>query len=218
MAAAVVPVAAETAEVTGAADVTDPEPEVPEVTGPEVVPAAAAVVLVTVDTADVTAKVAGRAVEAVRVSACACRENTSKRTMIPAAMIATVTARRAMTGKIGCGIDQLPHHGDRPDPARVPAISGPKHAGAPCSRPILALGHPEPDICDPPRMYCSATTVQQLPESGKGLRMPAAELTAKLNFARGSKSCITAIIKDHPGLAVRIASASIRPGRSRLAS
>lgn len=67
-------------------------------------------------------------------------------------------------------------------------------------------------------MYCSATTVQQLPESGKGPRMPAAELTATLTLPEGSKSLITAIIKDHPGLAVRVVSASARPGRSRLAS
>ena len=69
--------------------------------------AAAAAVPVIAEVTDVTAEVAevaGGAVEAVRVSACACRENTSKRTMIPAAMIATVTARRAMRGKIGCGM------------------------------------------------------------------------------------------------------------------
>jgi hypothetical protein len=38
------------------------------------------------------------------VAACACRENTSMITNIPAATIASCTARRAMRRKIGCGM------------------------------------------------------------------------------------------------------------------
>jgi hypothetical protein len=38
------------------------------------------------------------------VAACACRENTSMMTNIPAATIASCTARRAMRRKIGCGM------------------------------------------------------------------------------------------------------------------
>jgi hypothetical protein len=88
--------AAEVAEVTGAAaEVTDDAAEEPE---PEPVPG----------------EVTGA--EVTEVAACACRENTSKTTRIPAATIATCIARRAMYRKIGCGISSSPPP-DRPDPA-----------------------------------------------------------------------------------------------------
>jgi hypothetical protein len=38
------------------------------------------------------------------IAACACRENTSKTTRIPAATIATCITRRAMRRKTGCGM------------------------------------------------------------------------------------------------------------------
>jgi hypothetical protein len=83
-----VPVTAEVTEPM--ADVTEP---VAEATGPEPGLVAAAVV------AEVTVPAVGGA-----VAACACRENTSKITRIPAAAIATCTARRAMCRKTGCGM------------------------------------------------------------------------------------------------------------------
>jgi hypothetical protein len=98
-----------------------PEPVVAEVTGA----VAAEVVLV-------TAEVTGSEPVPDVVAACACRENTSKTTRIPAAAIATCIARRAMCRKIGCGISSSPPPGQTgPDPARMPPISAPKHVGGP---------------------------------------------------------------------------------------
>ena len=51
------------------------------------------------------------AAEGAKVAACACRENTSKTTRIPAAAIATCIARRAMCRKIGCGMCSSPPPG-----------------------------------------------------------------------------------------------------------
>jgi len=51
------------------------------------------------------------AAEGDKVAACACRENTSKTTRIPAAAIATCIARRAMCRKIGCGMCSSPPPG-----------------------------------------------------------------------------------------------------------
>ena len=45
------------------------------------------------------------------VAACACRENTSMMMKIPAATIASCTARRAMRRAIGCGMTLLPPAG-----------------------------------------------------------------------------------------------------------
>ena len=121
---AVTEVTGEAAEVTGAAaevlvlDTVLAAAEVPELEPvPELVlvPVAAAAepVLVPVTAevtepmADVTgpvAEVTGPAEAGGTVAACACRENTSKATMIPAATIATCTARRAMSRTIGCAM------------------------------------------------------------------------------------------------------------------
>jgi hypothetical protein len=121
---AVTEVTGEAAEVTGAAaevlvlDTVLAAAEVPELEPvPELVlvPVAAAAELVFVPvTAEVTepmadvtgpvAEVTGPAEAGGAVAACACRENTSKATMIPAATIATCTARRAMSRTIGCAM------------------------------------------------------------------------------------------------------------------
>jgi hypothetical protein len=60
------------------------------------------------------------------VAACACRENTSMTRKIPAATIASCTARRATRRAIGCGISYS--HRRIPDLARLPAFRGPMHA------------------------------------------------------------------------------------------
>jgi hypothetical protein len=90
----VVPVIAEVTEPM--VDVTEP---VAEVSGP-------------------VAEVSGPVAAGGAVSACAWRENASRATMIPAATIATCTARRAMSRTIGCGMSSSRTTGDRPDPAR----------------------------------------------------------------------------------------------------
>jgi hypothetical protein len=76
-----------TAEVTG--DVAEPTAEV---TGDVAEP-----------TAEVTAE-RGDPGSVSEVAACACRENRSMITKIPAAAIASCTARRAMRRRIGCGM------------------------------------------------------------------------------------------------------------------
>jgi hypothetical protein len=80
---------------------------------------------VTEDVVDVTAEVsvlvtgeaAGPEVVSVEgaVDACACRENTSKTTRIPAASIAHCAARRAARRKASCGIGGSPHGRLGPD-------------------------------------------------------------------------------------------------------
>ena len=137
-----------TAEVT----VHDPEPEL---AGLELVLVAAAVVPVIAEVAEVTAEVAevtaevaevtaevaevsGVEVDGVKVAACAWRDATQDRLRH----------------------EQLPYHGDRPDPARSARYRRPETRGHALFQADVALGHPEPDICDLPRMYCSATTVQ----------------------------------------------------------
>jgi hypothetical protein len=79
--------------------------------------------VVSAEVADATAEVAAEVTEvavpepmAGTVAARACRENASKTTRIPAAVIATCTARRAMCRKIGCGMSSSPTQ-DGPDPA-----------------------------------------------------------------------------------------------------
>src|SRR5262249_43687640 len=62
---------------------------------------------VTGDAAELTAEVTGERGDVGRVSdvaAWACRENRSMTTKIPAATIASCTARRAMQRRIGCGM------------------------------------------------------------------------------------------------------------------
>jgi hypothetical protein len=72
--------------------------------------AGAAAAAVTADVTGATADVAevtgaGTAgVDGGVVAACACRENASKRTRMPAATIATCTARKAMRRDISCGM------------------------------------------------------------------------------------------------------------------
>jgi hypothetical protein len=59
---------------------------------------------VAADVAEVTAEAAGDAGVDGGVAACACRENASKRTRMPAATIAACTARQAMRREISCGM------------------------------------------------------------------------------------------------------------------
>ena len=103
----------------------------------EVVPAAAEVA---VDAAEVTGAAAEVTVPdplpdpepvlmAGAVAAFACREDTSRTTRIPAATIATCTARRAMCRKIGCGMSSSRTTGTDRTRFEVPLISDPKHAG-----------------------------------------------------------------------------------------
>ena len=70
----------------------------------------------------VTGDAAGPEVLAVEgaVDACACRENTSKTTRIPAASIAHWAARRATRRKASCGIRGSPPQGDGPDTTAHP--------------------------------------------------------------------------------------------------
>ena len=133
------------ADVTGAAagvlvpDAVLLAAEVPE---PELVlvPVAAVAELVVVPvTAEVTepmadvtgpvAEVSGPVAVGGGVAACAWRENASKATMIPAATIATCTARRAMSRTIGCGMSSSRTTGDRPDPARNTSYQRPETRG-----------------------------------------------------------------------------------------
>jgi len=108
-AAVTVEVAAElTADVADVADVTV---EVAADVTEEVVDVRAEVSVL------VTCEAAGPEVVAVdgAVAACACRENTSKTTMIPAASIAHCAARRAARRKAGCGIGGSPPRETGPD-------------------------------------------------------------------------------------------------------
>jgi hypothetical protein len=112
--AAVVPCAAAvTVEVAAelTADVADVAVEVVEDATEEVVDVTAEVsVLVTGEAAGPE----GVAVEGA-VAACACRENTSKTTRIPAASIAHCAARRAARRKASCGIGGSPPRETGPD-------------------------------------------------------------------------------------------------------
>ena len=93
-------VTAEAAELTGLPADTGPEPAGADAARPAEA-AGADTAEVTAEAAEVTAE-AG--VDGGVVAAVACRENTSKRTRIPAATIATCTARQAMRRKISCGM------------------------------------------------------------------------------------------------------------------
>jgi hypothetical protein len=100
--------------------------------------------------------------EGAKVAACACRENTSKTARIPAAAIATCTARRAMCRKIGCGMCSS-HHWDRPDRAPSAPHQRPETRRRIFISGLFAEGHPELDICvrtEQKCPNCSATTVQ----------------------------------------------------------
>lgn len=72
-------------------------------------------------TAEVSVLVTGEAAEpevvaaAGAVAACACRENTSKTSRIPAASIAHCAARRAARRKASCGIGGSPPRETGPD-------------------------------------------------------------------------------------------------------
>jgi hypothetical protein len=91
-------VACEVVEVTG-----DVAELTAEVTGDVAELTAEVTGDVTELTGEVTAE-RGDAVGLSEVAACACRENTSMITKIPAATIASCTARRAMRRRIGCGM------------------------------------------------------------------------------------------------------------------
>jgi hypothetical protein len=138
------PVAEAAADVTGARTLV-PDPELgPE---PELGPV----------TAEVTVPEPAGGV----VAACAWRENTSKTARIPAATIATCTARRAMCRKIGCGMSSSRSNGTDQTRLVVPVISDPKHAGARYFRPV-SLWSPATGHVGSVRKgtYCSVTTVQ----------------------------------------------------------
>ena len=197
VAAAVVPVAAEltvdTAEVTGAAAA------LAAVAGLELVPVAAAVVPVIAEVADVTTAVAeGSGVEVEGVTVCCVRlpgehqqddhdPGSGNRDLHRSVSDASQDRLRH---------EQLPHHGDRPDPARSARHRRPETCGHALFQADVAVGHPEPDIGRPPRMYCSATTVQYLPGSGKGARIPAAELAAN----SASRRLLVLHNRDYQGL------------------
>ena len=148
-----------------------------EVAGAELADGAGAAADTTADAADVTgaaadATGAGTAgaeltggvgvAEGAKVAACACRVNTSKTARIPAAAIATCTARRAMCRKIGCGMCSS-HHRDRPDRAPSAPHQRPETRRRTFISGLFAEGHPELDIyvrTEQKCPDCSATTVQ----------------------------------------------------------
>ena len=92
---------------------------------------AAAVACAADVTAEVTVLVTEEPAGAVAggVAACACRENTSKTTRIPAARIAACATRRAARRKTSCGISGSAQGGL--DQTLLPIISQPKPARAP---------------------------------------------------------------------------------------
>ena len=148
-----------------------------EVAGAELADGAGAAADTTADATDVTGAAADAtgagtagaelddgagAAEGAKVAACACRENTSKTARIPAAAIATCTARRAMCRKIGCGMCSS-HHRDRPDRAPSAPHQRPETRRRIFISGLFAEGHPELDICvrtEQKCPNCSATTVQ----------------------------------------------------------
>jgi hypothetical protein len=121
------------------------------------------------------AEVAGGGAE---VAARACRENSSKTAKMPAAKIATCTARRAMCRKIGSAIKQLP------------ALPGDTNLAPTAHHPRpetyldpLSCGHRELDV--PPATYIlyGHHRTQPAPDR-QGLRM-ATELTTNPADAEG---------------------------------
>jgi hypothetical protein len=174
-----------TAEVTEAStDVTGP---VAEATGPEPELAAA-------DEVSRSAAVAGGA-----VAACACREKTSKMTKIPAAVIATCTARRAMCRKIGCGMSSSRTTGGQTRPARRAWYRRPGTRRHTLLQAGFALGHPEPDICGPPANVLFGHHRTAPARVRQGTADTGDRANRGLRFPDSDKSCITTIIKDHPG-------------------
>jgi hypothetical protein len=120
-------VAVATVEVT--VDVTEPEPVVRLGTAGTAAAVALLVLELVTDGAEVAFEVAGATAEVSfdvgKVAACACREDSRRRTRIPAAAITACTTRRAMRRTIGCG------------------IAAPELAGTGQTRPLL------PTIMDP---------------------------------------------------------------------
>lgn len=117
-------VAAEAAEVAGAlgGGLLGESAEVAAPVADVTVELAADVTEEVVDvTAEVSVLVTGEAAEpevvaaAGAVAACACRENTSKTSRIPAASIAHCAARRAARRKASCGIGGSPPRETGPD-------------------------------------------------------------------------------------------------------
>jgi hypothetical protein len=76
--------------------------------------------------AEVTGAAADVADDGGKVAACACRENTSKTAKIPAAKIATCTARRAMCRKVAWDTSSPPVRSGETDLTVFPTITGPK--------------------------------------------------------------------------------------------
>jgi hypothetical protein len=96
------------------------------------------------EAAELTAEVTAERGGVSGVAACACRENTSMITKIPAATIASCTARRAMRRRIGCGMSSSPPPGRG---IRAPVTGG------------LEPRAPKPR-CSPNLTCCSVSTVQ----------------------------------------------------------
>jgi hypothetical protein len=149
------------AEVTGAAAEVEPDPELVSVPVPTLEPVTAGV---TGDAAEVTGPVAELTLEpelagraAGLVAAFACREKTSKTTRIPAAVIATCIARRAMSRTIGCGISSSPLSGQTPRAPRQRPETRERTLIQALFSPDFSLfssrNHPETDIAVRPRMY-----------------------------------------------------------------
>jgi hypothetical protein len=170
-------VTAETADVTGdAAEVPEPVlvlvlvPDWVLVLGPDAVLVLVPdpVLVLEPVTAEVTVPMAevtevGQGLLGGVVAACACRENASKASMIPAATIATCTARRATCRTIGCGMSSSRTTGTDQTWLTLPIISDLKRTGAPIFQPIFAVVTRSRDICDP---STNVHTVRSSPYSG----------------------------------------------------
>jgi hypothetical protein len=110
--------------------VTEPEP----VVRPGTAGTAGAVALLGLgpgaDDAEVAFEVADATAEVTfdvgKVAACACREDSRRRTRIPAAAITTCTTRRAMRRTIGCGIAAPALAGTGQTRRLLPTIMDPK--------------------------------------------------------------------------------------------
>ena len=159
VAAEVAEVTAEVAEVTG--NVVEVTGNVVEVVEPVLVPHAALVLVpVTGEAsvpvtgeASVPVSEAGQGLLGGAVAADAWRENASKASMIPAATIATCTARRAACRKIGSGMSSSRTTGTGQTWLCVPIISGLKRGGVPIFQPIFAVVTRSRTFAVRPQMY-----------------------------------------------------------------
>jgi hypothetical protein len=160
--------------VPGPEPVPEPEPAVAGAT----CPVTAEVVLVT---AEVTVPEPG--LEAGAVAACACRENTSKTTRIPAAAIATCIARRAMCRTIGCGMSSSPTTRQTGPGSSCPSAAARNAQTNPCFR-LFRWGHPEPDICVRTEPYRNVHAVRPPPYSTDSGQARERRITADLRQLR----------------------------------